>query len=88
MRVTRPTPRVTRAPWVIRREHQQDEAARMLRLLAKREAGTLPADRVRSLDRWLDRMAADDLVVCYHPDSGFTYQLRLPDEPKGTLTRV
>lgn len=63
-------------PWVVHKEHIKHYAARMLRLLGRRDAG-LPMselDRQR-LDSWLSSLKEEHAVVAYLPESeeGFYY---------------
>lgn len=73
-------------PWRVRIEHSKHYAARMLRLLGRRENGEVlhPQDAAR-LDAWLERLEADNAVVAYIPetDDGFHYM----DPPKGYRRR-
>lgn len=63
-------------PWVVRQEHATHYAARMLRLLGRRDQG-LPVgeDWEKRLDAWLDQLRGEHAVVTYVPDSvdGFYY---------------
>lgn len=63
-------------PWVVRKEHVSHYAARMLRLLGRRDSG-LPLSEVdtQRLDAWLKMMKEAHAVVAYVPDSeeGFYY---------------
>lgn len=63
-------------PWRVRIEHSKHYAARMLRLLGRREGGEelSEADDSR-LDAWLDRLASEKVIVAYAPDTdeGFFY---------------
>ena len=63
-------------PWRVRIEHSKHYAARMLRLLGRREGGEeLNEQDVARLDAWLDRLRAEGVIVAYAPDTeeGFFY---------------
>lgn len=63
-------------PWEVKSEHSSHYAARMLRALGRRRAGLGNAvDLDKRLDAWLARLAEDQAVVVYLPDSedGFYY---------------
>jgi len=63
-------------PWRVKEEHSKHYAARMLRLLGRREQeGSLPPDLDRRLDAWLKRLEATGAVVAYapHTEEGFFY---------------
>lgn len=66
----------THLPWRVRIEHSKHYAARMLRLLGRRDAGEelAEADEQR-LDAWLTRLKDEGAVVAYAPDTdeGFFY---------------
>ena len=69
-------------PWRVKIEHSKHYAARMLRLLGRRQQGLTihPADEAR-LDAWLDKMSEEGAVVAYIPETeeGFHYM----DPPRG-----
>lgn len=68
-------------PWRVKIEHSQHYAARMLRLLARRDSGEqLNTQDEKRLDAWVEKLAAK-AVVAYAPDTdeGFFY-IR---QPKG-----
>ena len=63
-------------PWVVRAEHMHHYAARMLRLMGRRDNGLkLSAEDNRRLDSWLSSLEEEAAVVVYAPDSedGFYY---------------
>lgn len=69
-------------PWTVREEHQTHYAARMLRLLGRRNAGTrnsVEADK--RLDSWLGKLHDSGAVVVYVPETpdGFFYVQGEPD---------
>lgn len=69
-------------PWRVKIEHSKHYAARMLRLLGRRESGEpLHPDDAARLEAWLARIAEEKAVVAYVPetDEGFHYM----DPPKG-----
>lgn len=65
-------------PWTVHAEHIQHYAARMLRLLGRRDSGLQisEADNAR-LDSWLERLRDEHAIVAYapeqYPDDGFVY---------------
>lgn len=63
-------------PWVVRQDHIRHYAARMLRLLGRRDAG-LPLSEAddQRLDSWLGKLKAEHALVVYVADSeeGFYY---------------
>lgn len=70
-------------PWVVREEHQSHYAARMLRLLGRRNQGIVnSAEADARLDSWLTQLARAGAVVTYVPDTedGFFYIAGDPDE--------
>lgn len=63
-------------PWTVQERHQTHYAARMLRLLGRRNAGILNSDEAsRRLDSWLGQLEDEGAVVTYVPDTpdGFYY---------------
>ena len=63
-------------PWVVHAEHVQHYAARMLRLLGRRDNGLPLSDLdIQRLDAWLRDLKDEHAVVVYEPDSpdGFYY---------------
>lgn len=74
-------------PWRVKIEHSKHYAARMLRLLGRRDSGDelSEADSAR-LDGWLNRIHSEGVVVAYAPDTeeGFYY---VP-KPKGFRGKV
>jgi hypothetical protein len=57
-------------PWTVRTDHAHAHPVTMLRLLGRRQKGeTLPPVKSRLLDKWLEGMAENGLVLCYHPDA-------------------
>lgn len=68
-------------PWAVAKEHRWAYPLMMLRTEARRRAGLNPAAGMQDrLDKWLRRLARDNIVVAYDPDSedGFTYLPRRP----------
>lgn len=56
-------------PWTVRTVHASAAPALMLRLYGRREAGRkIPAVKERMLDRWLEEIKAQNVVVDYDPD--------------------
>jgi hypothetical protein len=75
--VTKARPRYERhLPWVVHTDHIKHYAARMLRLLGRRDAG-LPMSEIdtQRLDAWLSKLREEHALVVYVPDSeeGFYY---------------
>lgn len=71
-------------PWTVREEHQTHYAARMLRLLGRRNSGVQnSAEAEQRLDSWLAKLAHSEAVVIYVPEtaSGFFYVQGEPDVP-------
>lgn len=63
-------------PWTVKKEHLTHYAARMLRLLGRRNAGVQnSAEMDQRLDSWLDQLRQTHSVVTYVPntDEGFFY---------------
>lgn len=77
-------------PWRVRTEHLHAYPIRMLRLLGRRNAQT-PLNRNENarLDSWLAKLAQDDLVVAYDPDTleGFFYVDREDEDPEDVPVR-
>lgn len=74
---------VDEIPWTVREEHQTHYAARMLRLLGRRRAGTTNSQESdKRLDSWLAGLTEAGAVVVYVPDTpeGFHYTWGKPDE--------
>ncbi|MFD9368571.1 hypothetical protein ACFWA6_12800 [Streptomyces sp. NPDC060020] len=79
-------------PWTVKTEHAHARPVMMLRLLSRREQGdtTIPAVKLRMLDKWLGEIKAADVVVCYRRDmvpnpaspttGGFYYSKRRPED--------
>jgi hypothetical protein len=68
-------------------EHSKHYAARMLRLLGRRDAGErLSEHDGQRLEAWLDKLRTERCVVAYAPDTeeGFFYV----EAPKGRQPRV
>lgn len=75
-------------------DHWHAPAARMLRAHARREKGVRPlrGEEERRLDRWLNRLRDNDLVVAYDPETppneasptygGWSYVARASDIPR------
>lgn len=72
-------------PWVVKEEHQNHYAARMLRLLGRRRKGIANSmEQEQRLDSWLAQLRRDGTVVVYVPDTfdGFFYIEGTPDNPE------
>lgn len=70
-------------PWRVKEEHLTHYAARMLRLLGRRNAKIQnSSEQDARLDAWLEKLEAEEAVVTYHPDTeqGFWYVPGKPDE--------
>ncbi|MFC4336008.1 hypothetical protein [Salininema proteolyticum] len=59
-------------PWKIKLEHQYEQDARMLRQLARRLAGRT-VSQADELDRWESRLKAENKVVAYDPNKGWSH---------------
>lgn len=73
-------------PWKVKEGHQTHYAARMLRLLGRRRAGTTnSAEQDQRLDAWLRQLNEAGAVVVYfpHTDDGFFYVAGEPDNGDG-----
>lgn len=74
---TSPRPRYEKhLPWKVQSPHAQHYAAKMLRLLGRRDQGLrLTKDQSQRLDSWLEKLKEEHAVVTYVPDSteGFYY---------------
>jgi hypothetical protein len=72
-----PRPRYEKhLPWKVKAEHGQHYAAKMLRLMGRRDSGmTLSPEHEKRLDSWLDQLRETHSVVVYAPetDEGFHY---------------
>lgn len=69
-------------PWAVERQHRWAYPLMMLRTEARRRAGMQVADGMLDrLERWLDRMRADQTVIHYDAatDEGFSYVARRTD---------
>ena|SRR5881409_1763443 len=76
-KATRPVNRYAdHIPWTVKAAHTRHYAARMLRLMGRRDQG-LPITDIEAakLTNWLERLAAERAVVAYAPDTeeGFFY---------------
>lgn len=74
-------------PWRVKIEHSKHYAARMLRLLGRRDNGEeLTELDGQRLDSWLQKIEAEKVVVAYAPDTdeGFFYVPR----PRGHRSAV
>lgn len=63
-------------PWVVHAQHMHHYAARMLRVMGRRDSGLhVSAEDLRRLDSWLSSLEEAQAVVAYVPDSdeGFYY---------------
>lgn len=77
-------------PWRIAAEHVHTAVMRHFRALARVQAGrTLDEASRQNLERWLDGLERDRVVVNYHPEApanaasrkgGFYYVTRLPSD--------
>ncbi|GAA2426677.1 hypothetical protein [Streptomyces macrosporus] len=75
-------------PWAMKREHRQLYPVMMLRLEARRRAGmAIDEDERKRLDSWKRKLAEENVVVHYDPDTedGFAYVRREPTD--GDLIR-
>ena len=72
-----PRPRYEKhLPWRVKAEHGQHYAAKMLRLLGRRDQGLpITTDQGKRLDSWLDTLRDTHSVVAYAPETreGFHY---------------
>lgn len=68
-------------PWKVRVEHNWSYEIRMLRALARVDAG-LPVreDERRQADAWAEKIRREGNVVSYHPDMGFQLVPRQPSD--------
>lgn len=70
-------------PWTVKEDHLTHYAARMLRLLGRRNAGIQNSQEMDDrLDSWLDLLKREHAVVVYHRDlpDGFAYVDGEPNE--------
>lgn len=75
-------------PWTVREAHQTHYAARMLRLLGRRNQGIAnSAESDSRLDTWLRQLKEAEAVVVYVPDTedGFFYVHGTPDRPNAPV---
>lgn len=72
-----PRPRYEKhLPWKVKAEHGQHYAAKMLRLLGRRDHGqSLTVEQGKRLDSWLEQLHETHSVVAYAPETeeGFHY---------------
>lgn len=72
-----PRPRYEKhLPFKVKAEHGQHYAAKMLRLMGRRDSGLpLTAEQEKRLDSWLNQLHATHSVVAYAPETeeGFHY---------------
>jgi hypothetical protein len=68
-----PRPRYDKhLPWKVKAEHGQNYAAKMLRLLGRRDHGlSLSKEQNKRLDSWLQELRDNHAVVAYVPNTGF-----------------
>jgi hypothetical protein len=68
-----PRPRYDKhLPWKVKAQHGQHYAAKMLRLLGRRDNGLpLRKDQENRLDRWLQERRDTHSIVAYVPNTGF-----------------
>lgn len=87
--IEKPRPRYQGAiPWEVKAEHSSKWPIVQLRRHARREAGGTLTDReTRFLDNWLAKLAEADAVVGYHPDHGFYYTARRPEDGEGLVRK-
>lgn len=75
--VTKARPRYKdHLPWTVAREHTTHYAARMLRLMGRRDdGGELTEEELDRLNSWLAKLKKEHAVVVYVPDTeeGFYY---------------
>lgn len=77
-------------PWTVREEHLTHYAARMLRTLGRRRAGTQNSEEMdQRLDRWLKQLREAHAVVAYVPETaeGFFYVDGEPNEKGIPITQ-
>lgn len=75
-------------PWRVRVSHNNDKIVRKLRRFARLEMGEeFRPGEIANLRRWAERMRQLGVVVDYHPEVGFMYVPRRPDEPRDELIR-
>lgn len=70
-------------PWTVQSRHATHYAARMLRLMGRRDFGGVLTDaETKRLDSWLAKLEGEHAVVVYLPDSdeGFYYVDGEPNE--------
>lgn len=74
---SKPRPRYEKhLPWKVKAEHGQHYAAKMLRLMGRRDMGLpLTEEQSRRLDSWLETLVDTHSVVAYAPETvdGFHY---------------
>lgn len=78
-------------PWTVREEHQTHYAARMLRLLGRRNQGVQnSAEAEQRLDSWLKKLEDSGAVAVYVPETpdGFFYVQGTPDVPGIPISTV
>lgn len=72
-------------PWTVRAQHNKHYAARMLRLVGRKQRGVqLSETDQRKLESWLRLLDDNGAVVTYEPDTeeGFFYVARRPGDLK------
>lgn len=75
-------------PWTVRVAHNMAHEIRMLRVLARIEAGLLVREDERSqAEGWATRVREAGQVVSYHPDMGFQLVPRQPGDGDGLVRR-
>lgn len=75
-------------PWRVRVIHNNDKIIRKLRRYARMQLGEeFRPGEVANLQKWVDHMRTLNVVIDYHPDTGFMYVPRRSDEPKDALIR-
>lgn len=76
-------------PWDLLAAHRHRHPAKMLRLAGRRAAGgEVPPSLQADLDRWLDNLEANDMVVGYDPElpDGWFYHVRRPGVDDGLIS--
>jgi hypothetical protein len=75
-------------PWRVRVPHNNDKIVRKLRRYARMQMGEqFRPGETANLNRWIERMHQLGVVIDYHPEVGFMYVPRRPDEPSDAIIR-
>jgi hypothetical protein len=74
--------------WRVRVPHNNDKIVRKLRRYARMQMGEqFRPGETANLNRWIERMHQLGVVIDYHPEVGFMYVPRRPDEPNDAIIR-